>query len=91
MGLSDEEAKVLRRLMKKKDEPDAPAASRALNISLDLGDEKQVKRAQSLGLLGAFSNDDGDDDDDDAGDDDDDTDAEDIPKRRGYFPEGKKK
>lgn len=98
MGLSDDESKLLKKLLKKKDEPEAPAASRALNISLDLGDEKQVQRAQGLGLLGAFAGSDDDDDDDDNDDDDDDDGKkkppkkkkpppEETPKRRGYFNE----
>jgi hypothetical protein len=85
VGLSDKETKMLERLMKKKDEPDPPAASRALNISIDLGDEKQVERAQKLGLLSMLT---GDDDADDDGNDDDgndDDDDEDVPRRRGYF------
>lgn len=85
MGLSPKEQKLLSNLMKKKDEPDAPAASRALNISLDLGDEKQVERAQKLGLLASIMGDD-DDDGGDGDDGDDDDDEETVPKRRGYFP-----
>lgn len=84
--LTKEEAAVLKRLREKADAPDAPPASRALNISIDLGDEKQVERAQKLGLLDLLAGGDDDTDDDDADDTDaDDTDTEDVPKRRGYF------
>jgi hypothetical protein len=82
MGLSSEEQKLLKKLQRKAEEPDAPAIGRSVNVSVDLGDEKQVQRAHKLGLLsGLFDADDADDDDDD----DDDDDAEDTPRRRGYF------
>ena len=84
MPLSDEETRLLKKLQQKAKEPDAPPSSRVLNISIDLGDEAQVKRAGALGLLGLLRDDDADDD---AGDDDDDAgdDEEDTPRRRGYF------
>lgn len=83
MGLSAKESKLLENLLKKKDQPDAPPTGKSLNISIDLGDDKQVERAQKLGLFdGIF----GDDDDDDDGDDGDDGDGdEEVPRRRGYF------
>jgi len=84
MGLSAREAKILERLMKKKDEPDPPSIGKTLNISMDLGDEKQVERARGLGLLGFITDDDDDDDTDDEKNDDE-TDDDDAPKRRGYF------
>jgi hypothetical protein len=82
--LTSDEAKLLKRLQQKAEAPDAPSASRALNISIDLGDEKQVERATKLGLLDALT---GDDDETDDEDDDEDaqTDVEDTPRRRGYF------
>lgn len=85
MGLTDKETRTLEKLMRKKDEPDAPAANRSLNISIDLGDDKQVERAQKLGLLDLLT---GDDDDDDESDDDDDGKDEEVPRRRGYFDKG---
>lgn len=84
--LSSREEKVLKELMRKREAPDAPSASRALNISIDLGDEKQVERAQRLGLLDMFSgNDDEEDEERTDGDGDDDDDEEEAPRRRGYF------
>lgn len=84
--LSAREEKVLKALRDKQEAPDAPSASRALNISIDLGDEKQVERAQRLGLLDMFSGDDDDDDgNDDDNDDGNDDDDEEAPRRRGYF------
>lgn len=82
MGLSDKESKMLANLLKKKDEPDAPAIGRNVNVSIDLGDDKQVERAHKLGLLSGLFDDDDDDDDDKNDDDDDD---EETPRRRGYF------
>lgn len=88
MGLSADEQKLLKRLQRKSEEPDAPPVGKSLSISVDLGDEKQVERAQKLGLLGGLlggpDDDDTDDDDDDNTDDDDD---DDTPRRRGYFRE----
>ena len=82
MGLTSDEQKLLKKLQRKAEEPDAPAVGRSVNVSVDLGDEKQVRYAHKLGLLsGLFDSDDGGDDGDDDGDDDD----EETPKRRGYF------
>jgi hypothetical protein len=91
MGLTQKETRMLEALMRKKDQPDAPPASRSLNISIDLGDEKQVERARGLGLLDWITgDDDGDGDGDDDkngknGDGDGDDDDDDVPRRRGYF------
>jgi hypothetical protein len=79
MGLSAKERKMLDALTKKAEEPDAPGVGKTLNVSIDLGDEKQVARAQKLGLL------DVEDDDDDDSDDDDDDQTDETPRRRGYF------
>jgi hypothetical protein len=81
--LTSEEKKLLKRLQQKSEAPDAPSVSRALNISIDLGDEKQVERAQKLGLLDAIMGDETEDEDEGADEDEDD--AEDTPRRRGYF------
>jgi hypothetical protein len=86
MGLSTSEKKMLARLQQKSEEPDAPPIGKSLNISLDLGDEKQVERATKLGLLDRLFGD-NDDDDDETEDENDDTDDE-APRRRGYFPKG---
>ena len=75
--LSADEEKLLAKLMKKREAPDTPS-NRTLNISIDLGDDAQVQRAQRLGLLDMFE-------DDDAGGGDDD--EEETPKRAGYFRE----
>lgn len=82
MGLSEQEARTLQALLKKKDEPDAPPVGKSINVTIDLGDAKQVERAQKLGLLGMIQ--DGDDDDDSGGDGDDDK-GDVPPKRKGYF------
>lgn len=87
MGLSSEEQKLLKKLQKKAEEPDAPAVGRSVNVSVDLGDEKQVRAAHKLGLLSGLFSDDSDDDDNDD-DDDGDADDEDTPRRRGYFDKG---
>lgn len=84
MGLTNDESNLLKKLLKKKDEPDAAPIGRSVNVSVDLGDEKQVKAAHKLGLLsGLFDSDDDDDKNGDGNDDDDD--ADDGPTRRGYF------
>jgi hypothetical protein len=77
--LTDEEAGLLKKLMAKREAPDGPGIGRAINVSIDLGDEAQVRRAQKLGLLDAFG------DDDDAADDDKPADDDKSPKRRGFF------
>lgn len=80
--LTEEETNLLKKLTAKAKAPDAPAANRMLNISIDLADEAQVTRAQKLGLLDMFSDDTPDDDppgDDPPGDD--------PPKRKGFFGE----
>jgi hypothetical protein len=54
--LTDEQAKQLEELEKLRDAPDEPAGNgggigRVLNVTIDLGDDKQVARAFKLGLL----------------------------------------
>lgn len=84
--LSADEEKTLAALLGKKKAPDASPVGKSLNISVDLGDEKQVERAQRLGLLDMFTGADDDDDADGAdGADDDDDDADRSPRRRGFF------
>lgn len=83
--LDANEEKLLKKLLAKKDAPDAPSAAKSLNISIDLGDEAQVERAQRLGLLEMFSSDNGDDDEGDDDDEGGDDDEEEAPRRRGYF------
>lgn len=78
--LTEEETNLLKKLTAKAKAPDAPQSERRLNISIDLGDEAQVTRAQKLGLLDMFS---GDDDPDPEPDPD--PDPEETPKRRGFF------
>lgn len=56
MALSDEETKQLESLLKKKDEPDTPAGggnSRVenINLTIDLSDDAQVRRAVRAGYL----------------------------------------
>jgi predicted nucleic acid-binding protein len=84
--LTDEESKLLKRLTDKQKAPDEPSIGKSLNISIDLGDEAQVARAQKLGLLAAFTGDDDDENDDDDKGGGNDDDGSDPPKRRGFFP-----
>jgi hypothetical protein len=56
MKLTDEQAKQLEELEAMRDAPDEPAGNgggigRVLNVTIDLGDDKQVARAFKLGLL----------------------------------------
>lgn len=76
--LTAKEAELLKSLQAKVEAPDEPSVGRNINVSFDLGDEKQVAMAKKFGFLPS-------DDDDDDGDDDGDDDADDAPKRRGYF------
>lgn len=78
--LDEKESKLLEKLLAKRDAPDAPSVGKTLNVSIDLGDPDQVARAQKLGLLDGFDDDDGDGDK--GGDDDD---GDEPPRRRGYF------
>ena len=81
MGLTEQEAAILAKLMKKKDEPDAPQHGRSFNITVDLGDEKQVERARRLGLSDLLGLDDTNGD----GDSGEGAEGEEAPKRRGFF------
>ena len=84
--LTADEARLLKRLQRKSEEPDAPPVSKSLSISVDLGDEKQVERATKLGLLDLLTGADEDDDESADEDDDESTDEDDdVPRRRGYF------
>lgn len=85
--LTPDEEKALKALKRKQEAPDEPTIGKSLNITVDLGDEKQVERAQKLGLLSMFASDDTDTDDDDTDTDDDDTDTDDTPRRKGFFRE----
>lgn len=93
MGLTDDESKLLAKLLKKKDTPDAPPGrtDRVLNVSVDLADEKQVERARGLGLIDWITGgDDGGDDGGDGGDDDGGNGGDggdDPPRRKGFFRE----
>jgi hypothetical protein len=71
---------MLEALQKKAEEPDGPKVA-AVNVTVDLGDEKQLQRAKSLGLLGALF---GSDDDDEDGEDEE-AEEDEAPKRRSYF------
>lgn len=75
--LTDEESNLLKKLMDKQKAPDGPGIGRSISVSIDLGDEMQVKRAQRLGLLDMFN----DDDDESPADDTEDT----GPRRKGFF------
>ena len=77
MPLSKEEQATLEALQKKAEEPEEPqgfGSNRNLNITIDLSDPEQVKRALKLRLLDKndldeFDDPDPDDPDPDAGDD----------------------
>lgn len=81
VGLSEQEKAVLVRLQKKAEEPDPAPVSRAVTASIDLGDPKQVALAIKHGFL---TSDDVEDLDADPSDKEDE-DADETPKRRGYF------
>lgn len=91
--LNDDEQKALDDLLAKKDAPDEPAgggSSRVenVNITVDLNDETQVKRAVRSGLLPKSYLEDDDDEGDGDGDGDDDEGraakkkTDDAPRRR---------
>ena len=82
MGLTDKEKRLMEKLQRKAEEPDAGPVSKSVNVLVDLKDAASVAMAKKFGFL---PNDDDDDDDDD--DSDDDSEADDAPKRRGYFKE----
>lgn len=74
--LSEDEQKALKALQAKAEAPDEPRAARSINVSLDLGDDEQIKKGIKLGLLDNIFGEekpDGEDEEDEA------------PKRRGYF------
>jgi hypothetical protein len=87
--LTDEQQKQLDDLNALKDKPDEPerdSRSRVenINVTIDLDNDVQVKRAVKAGLLPAsyLEDEDDDGDDDGDGDDDDGKDRDDAPRRR---------
>lgn len=76
--LTAEEERALKRLMEKREAPDSGPVGRSVNVSIDLGDPKQVERAQRLGLLDLFE-------DEEPEVDTEADEADDTPKRKGYF------
>ena len=85
--LSEEQAKQLKDLQDLADAPDAPETTKSradnVNITIDLGDETQVRRALKLGLLDKGDLDEFDDPDPDP---DADPDAPpDGPRRKARF------
>ena len=81
--LTADEEKLLKKLTQKREAPDPGPIGRAINVSIDLGDEKQVERARRLGLLDGFDDEDEQEDTEEEGEEE----ADDTPKRRGYFGE----
>ena len=77
--LTDDEANMLKKLMAKREAPDAPAVGRSISVSIDLGDEAQVRRAQRLGLL------DSDEAESNGAEAEGESEGDEKPKRRGYF------
>lgn len=75
--LSDEETAMLKRLTDKQKAPDSAPIGRSINVTIDLGDEEQIKRAIKHGFLTA------DDVADEKGEDEDEGDE--VPRRKGYF------
>ena len=78
MGLSAAEKKMLEKLQAKAEEPDPPQIARSLTASINLGNKDEVALAKKYGFLPPD-----DDDEDDTGGDEDE--ADDAPKRKGYF------
>jgi len=85
--LSKQEQAALEKLQAKAEAPDDGPLSRNVSFSLDINDDKQIKRAQALGLItdlpdGFFGEvvEEGEEDEE----------ADDTPKRDGYFG-GKRK
>jgi hypothetical protein len=78
--LSKQEQAMLEKLTAKSEAPDRSPSGRTVNVNIDLGDPKQVKMAERYGLLDGY-------DEDDEETEDDDTDADETPKRRGFFDE----
>lgn len=73
---------MLKALQEKSEAPDAPSVGRSISVQIDLGDAKQVALAQRHGFL------DPDEDESDKEAPEGDTkDADEKPKRRGYFQE----
>lgn len=81
MGLTAAEKKMLERLSKKAEEPDAPPVSRSITATVDLSDPKSIAAAIKHGFL---TSDEVEDLQDDEGDGESDE-GDETPKRRGYF------
>lgn len=79
MGLTDEEKKLMAKLQKKAEEPDAPPVGKSVNVIVDLKDKAQVAMAKKFGFLP--------DDDDEEEESEEEEEVDDKPKRRGYFPD----
>ena len=90
--LTAEEQELLDKLTKKAEAPDDDRQH--VNITIDLSDEKAVRRAMKLGFITAGDldfDDDGDDDDDDDGDgdgDDGDGDGDGKKRKKKAEPDG---
>jgi hypothetical protein len=83
-GIDDLSSADLKKLLAKREseEKASKRGSARLNVSLDLGDEKQVGLARKLGFI------DLEDDADDGGEGEtDEVDADETPGRGGYFKE----
>lgn len=84
--LTSEEETLLKRLTAKAKAPDAPPSERRLNISIDLGDEAQIGRAQKLGLLDMFADDgEGEGEGKEGEGEGKEGEGEETPRRRGFF------
>lgn len=86
MGLTPKEKRLMEKLSRKAEEPDEGPISKSVNVVVDLKDAASVALAKKFGFL---PGDDDDDDDDDDDNEDDERDADDAPRRRGYFKEDK--
>lgn len=86
--LSRDEQEQLDRLVEKSKAPDRPQMGRSAAISFDLGDlsdDKRIKKAIKMGLLDPF---DDDDEEEAPPKDEEQTEADETPRRRGYFERG---
>lgn len=75
--LTDSEQSLLKKLQAKLDAPDAGPIARAINVTINLADPKQVAQAIKMGLLEPFE--------DEPADADELEQVDEAPKRRGYF------
>lgn len=79
MALNEEQRRQLKELQRLEKEPAAAPVGKVINVTVDLGNDEQVARAIKHGFLTAAEV------DEDRGDGESDEDADDAPRRKGYF------